>query len=118
RSAAAADGCVHRDREVAQLLVAGSDLGPGVGTAHDRPGERLSIESDRAEHRARGSPAGTVRNRAALPFIFLVRHNHSRRTLRSGLQIRAVPTTKRAVTLVDDGPVKSVVSIRGVVIRR
>src|SRR5690606_31659803 len=41
-------------RELAQVVVAGADLDPGVGDPDDRLAQRLVVEADRLEHGAGG----------------------------------------------------------------
>ena len=65
---------LSRGGELAQVEVARADLGPGVGDADDRPGERVAVEARRAQHRARRGAARALGDAAALPFAGGVAH--------------------------------------------
>ena len=55
------------DRELAQVVVAGADLDPGVGDADERAAQILVGEAGRAEHGARRGAAGPVGQCGAAP---------------------------------------------------
>ena len=66
--------CLDVRREIAEVIVAGADLDPGVGDADQRPIEVVVRQADRAQHRARGRAAGAVGQSAAAPFQRVSRH--------------------------------------------
>ena len=74
RAAGVADPSLDVRREIAEVIVAGADLDPGVGDPHQRAIEVVVRQADRAQHRARGRAAGTVDQSAAAPFQRVSRH--------------------------------------------
>ncbi len=74
RAAGLADPLLDVRREIAQVIVAGADLDPGVGDADERAIEVVVRQADGAQHRARGRAAGAVGKSAAAPFQRVSRH--------------------------------------------
>src|SRR4029078_2558929 len=68
RAPGLADAVLDRGGELAQVQVAGADLGPGGGQADDGAVERVTVEAGGAQQRPRPGAAGAAGDRAALPF--------------------------------------------------
>ena len=65
RAAGRADAAFDIDRQLAQVEVAGSDFGPGIGDADQWLGQVVIAVADRFEHGARAGSFGTVHEGAA-----------------------------------------------------
>ena len=63
---ACADALLDVRGEIAQVIVAGPDLDPGVGDADQRPLEVVVGQADRAQHRAGRAPGWSPSVRAPL----------------------------------------------------
>ena len=67
RAAGLADPVLHVHGQIAQVIVAGTDLDPGVGDADERLPQILVGQAGGAQHRPRRRPAGAVGQRGAAP---------------------------------------------------
>ena len=68
RAAGLADAVLHVHGELAQVIVAGTNLDPGVGDADERLPQILVGQAGGAQHRPRRRPAGAVGQRGTAPF--------------------------------------------------
>ena len=68
RAAGRADAFLHLDRQLAQVVVAGHGLDPGIGDADDRLRQILVGEADGLQHGARGRAVASLGDGVALEF--------------------------------------------------
>ena len=67
---------LHVHGQIAQVIVAGTDLDPGVGDADERLPQILVGQAGGAQHRPRRRPAGAVGQCGATPFQRMSWHSY------------------------------------------